>query len=87
MNSVPAQVSGQLISRAPGGPARPVLAIAVNGVIGGVSETFASGRSPPTRFSAMVSDTLLRPGGNRLQLFLVDADAGQPRLRPLTLIP
>jgi hypothetical protein len=84
---VPAQVSGQLISPAPGGPARPVLAIAVNGVIGGVSETFASGRSPPTRFSAMVSDTLLRPGGNRLQLFLVDADAGQQRLRPLTLIP
>lgn len=64
-----------------------MVAIAVNGVIGGVSDTFASGRSPPTRFSAMVADNLLRPGGNRLQLFLVDAGAAQQRLRPLTLIP
>jgi hypothetical protein len=84
---VPAQVSGQLISPAPGRPTRPVVAIAVNGVIGGVSETFTAGRSSPTRFSTMVPDTLLRPGGNRLQLFLVDTDAGQPRIRPLTLIP
>jgi hypothetical protein len=84
---VPAQVSGQLSGPASGQPARPVIAIAVNGVIGGVSETFASGRSPPTRFSAMVSDSLLRPGENRLQLFLVDAVAGQQHLRPLTLIP
>ncbi len=82
---VPAQVSGQLTGPASARPARPVVAIAVNGVIGGVSETFASGRSPPTRFSAMVSDSLLRPGGNQLQLFLVDS--GQQRLRPLTLIP
>jgi Sulfatase len=84
---VPAQVSGQLINPAPGGQPRPVVAIAVNGVIGGVSDTFASGRSPPTRFSAMVADSLLRPGGNRLQLFLVEAGAAQQRLRPLTLIP
>ena len=28
-----------------------VKAVDVNGVIGGVSETLASGRSPPTRFS------------------------------------
>jgi hypothetical protein len=28
-----------------------VKAVAVNGVIGGVSEILASGRSPPTRFS------------------------------------
>ena len=62
-----------------------MVAIAVNGVIGGVSETFAAGRSWPTRFSTIVSDSLLRPGGNRLQLFLVDA--GQPQIRPLTLIP
>jgi arylsulfatase A-like enzyme len=84
---VPAQVSGQLTSQVPGVPARPVVAVAVNGVIGGVSDTFASGRSPPTRFSAMISDSLLRPGGNRLQLFLVDPAGGEQRLRPLTLIP
>jgi hypothetical protein len=64
-----------------------VVVAAVNGVISGVSELFASGRSPPTQFSAMVSDSLLRPGGNRLQLFLLDPGAGRPRLRPLTLIP
>jgi hypothetical protein len=54
-------------------------------VIGGGSETFASGDSPPTWFTAMVSDSLLRPGDNRLQLFLVDTTDGQQRLRPLTL--
>jgi hypothetical protein len=84
---VPAQVSGQLVNPPPGRSGRPVVAVAVNGVISGVSELFASGRSPPTQFSAMVSDSLLRPGGNRLQLFLLDPGAGRPRLRPLTLIP
>jgi Sulfatase len=82
---VPAQVGGQLTSTVPGIPARPAVAVAVNGVIGGVSETFASGDSPPTWFTAMVSDSLLRPGDNRLQLFVVDPTDGRQRLRPLTL--
>jgi hypothetical protein len=82
---VPAQVGGQLTTIAAGVPARPLLAVAVNGVIGGVSETFSSGGSPPTWFSAMVPDTLLRPGGNQLQLFVVETAGGRQRLRPLTL--
>jgi len=83
--SVPAQVGGQLTKTTPGTPTRPTVAVAVNGVIGGVSETFASGDSPPTWFTAMISDTLLRSGDNQLQLFLVDTTGGQRRLRPLTL--
>jgi hypothetical protein len=61
------------------------VAVAVNGVIGGVSETFATGDSPPTWFSAMVPDTLLRPGDNQLQLFLLDTVGGRQRLHPLNL--
>jgi hypothetical protein len=59
--------------------------VALNGVIGGVSETFASGGSSPTWFTAMIPDTLMRPGDNQLQLFLLDTTGGQQRLRPLTL--
>jgi hypothetical protein len=82
---VPAHVGGQLTRTTPGTPPRPAVAVAVNGVIGGVSETFASGDSSPTWFSAMVPDTLLRPGANQLQLFLLDNTGGQQRLHPLTL--
>jgi hypothetical protein len=82
---VPAQVGGQLTRTTPGTPPRPAIAVAVNGVIGGVSETFASGDSSPTWFTAMVPDTLLRPGANQLQLFLLDNTGGQQRLHPLTL--
>jgi hypothetical protein len=84
--SVPAHVGGQLITTTPDMPPRPAVAVAVNGVIGGVSETFASGDASPTWFAAMVPDTLLRQGGNDLQLFLLDDTGGQQRLRPLTLI-
>jgi hypothetical protein len=82
---VPAYVGGQLTRTTPGTPRRPAIAVAVNGVIGGVSETFASGGSPPTWFSAMVPDTLLRPGDNQLELFLLSTTGGQQRLHPLTL--
>jgi sulfatase-like protein len=83
--TVPAQVGGRLTSTAPGTSPRPAVVVAVNGVIGGVSETFASGDPDPTWFSAMVPDTLMRPGGNQLQLFLLDTTGGQQRLHPLTL--
>ena len=82
---VPAQVGGQLKRVAPGTRARPSVVVALNGVIGGVSETFASGGGPPTWFTAMVPDSLMHRGDNRLQLFLLDTAGGQPRLRPLTL--
>jgi hypothetical protein len=83
--TVPAQVAGHLTGTTPGAAPRPAVAVAVNGVIGGVSETFATGDSPPTWFSAMVPDTLLRPGDNQLQLFLLDTTGGQQRLHPLNL--
>jgi hypothetical protein len=82
---VPAHVGGQLTRTAPGTPPRPAVVVAVNGVIGGVSETFASGDTPPTWFATMVPDTLLRPGDNHLQLFLLDDTGGQLRLHPLTV--
>jgi Sulfatase len=82
---VPSWVSGQLTGTAPGVPSRPPIAVAVNGVIGGVSETFSSAGSDPTWFSAVVSDSLMRPGDNHLQLFVVESAGGQQRLRPLTL--
>jgi arylsulfatase A-like enzyme len=83
--TVPAHVAGHLTSTAPGTPPRPAVAVAVNGLIGGVSETFATGDSPPTWFSAMVPDTLLRPGDNQLQLFLLDTTGGRQLLHPLNL--
>jgi hypothetical protein len=82
---VPAQVGGQLKEVAPGIPARPPVVAALNGVIGGVSETFASGSPSPTWFSTMIPDTLMHPGDNRLQLFLLDTSGGQQQLRPLAL--
>jgi hypothetical protein len=89
---VPAQVTGQ-VSLAPGVPARPAVAVAVNGVIAGVSETFREKRDaqgsqpvgPPDKFSAMALDTLFRKGDNRLELFVIDTSGGRVRLRPLTV--
>jgi Sulfatase len=80
--AVPAQVAGRLLRAGPGLPPRPAVVAAVNGVVGGVSETFTAGDPRPTWFTAMVPDTLMRQGANRLQLFTLDA-AG--RLHPLRL--
>jgi hypothetical protein len=90
--TVPAMVTGQ-VSLAPGAPARPAVAVAVNGVIGGVSELFKEVRDnqgsqpkgPRDKFAAMAPDTLFKKGDNRLELFLVDASGGTVRLRPLTI--
>ena len=89
---VPAQVSGQL-SLAAGVPSRPAVAVAVNGVIAGVSETFREKRDaqgsqpvgPPDKFSTVTLDTLYKKGGNRLELFVIDDSGGKVRLRPLTV--
>jgi hypothetical protein len=90
--TVPAMVTGQ-VSLGPGAPARPAVAVAVNGVIGGVSELFKEVRDnqgsqpegPRDKFAAMTPDTLFKKGDNRLELFLVDASGGTVRLRPLTV--
>ena len=89
---VPAQVTGQ-VSLAAGVSARPAVAVAVNGVIAGVSETFRERRDargsqpvgPPDKFSAMALDTLFKKGDNRLELFVVESSGGRVRLRPLTV--
>jgi Sulfatase len=84
--TVPAQVGGRLTKLAPGVPARPPVVATINGVVGGVSETFASpGGSPPTWFTAMIPDSLMHKGDNHLQLFLLDSAGGGQRLRPLAL--
>jgi len=90
--TVPAQVAGQ-VSLAAGVPSRPVVAVAVNGVIAGVSETFREVRDaqgsqpkgPADRFSAIAMDTLFKKGDNRLELFVIDDSGGRLRLRPLTV--
>jgi hypothetical protein len=89
---VPAQVSGP-VSLAAGAPDRPVVAVAVNGVIAGVSETFRERRDakgsqpvgPPDKFSALTLDTVYRKGENRLELFVIDDSGGRVRLRPLAV--
>jgi Sulfatase len=83
--TVPAHVGGRLVSAAPGLPPRPAVVAAVNGVIGGISDTFASGDPRPTWFAAMVPDSLMRQGANRLELFALGAAGGRPRLHPLRL--
>ena len=89
---VPAQVSGQ-VSLAAGVPDRPAVAVAVNGVVAGVSETFRERRDakgsqpvgPPDKFSALTLDTVYRKGENRLELFVIDDSGGRVRLRPLAV--
>lgn len=89
---VPAQVSGQ-VSLAAGVGSRPAVAVALNGVIAGVSETFREERDaqgsqpkgPPDKFSAMALDTLFKAGDNKLELFVIDDSGGRVRLRPLTV--
>src|SRR4030095_11301347 len=80
--TVPAQVAGRLLLAAPGLPSRPAVVVAGKRVVGGGWETCASGDPPPTWFTAMVPDSLMRQGANRLQPFALDA-AG--RLHPLRL--
>ena len=89
---VPAQVSGQ-VSLSAGVPSRPAVAVALNGVIAGVSETFREVRDaqgsqpkgPPDKFSAVALDTLFKAGANKLELFVIDDSGGRVRLRPLTV--
>lgn len=79
--TVPAIVSGE-IDGVPGVGAGSAVAVAVNGVIGGVSEVFPA----PDRdagFVTMVSPTLFRAGENRVEVFVIAADEGRVRLERL----
>ncbi len=56
--------------------------MAINGTVGGVSETFQEGGTA-RKFAAMVSDSLFVPGANRLDLYLVKAGATGTVLSPV----
>ena len=77
----PAWIEGELM---PGGGADapvPVVAVAVNGVVGataGVSRR----KGGALGFQAMVAEALLRPGANRIEVFVVD-DRDPARVRLL----
>jgi hypothetical protein len=79
--SLPALVSGRLTA---GGSSSAAVAVAVNGVIGGVSQTFHQGETP-MEFASVVPDRLFRPGRNTLQLFLVERGSASVTLRPVAL--
>jgi hypothetical protein len=80
LGQVPALVWGQLT----GSSGHPVVAVAVNGVIGGGGPTFLD-RSSPNRFAVLVPDRLFRQGQNRLELFTVDGHGSTARLHPVGL--
>ena len=56
--------------------------VAVNGTIAGVSPTFAD-ENIPNRFAAMVPDSLMRNGRNRIELYDLTGPADAPVLRPI----
>jgi hypothetical protein len=75
--TVPALVWGSL-----DGPGTVV--VAVNGTIAGVSPTFVD-EKVANRFAAMVPDTLMRNGRNRVDLFELDGPVDAPVLRPMAV--
>ena len=58
------------------------LAVALNGRIAAVCETYGRGESP-VRFSALAPERAFRPGANEVRIFLVDGAPAAPRLREL----
>jgi hypothetical protein len=80
--TVPALISGALTGPALDAPV--ALAVAVNGTIGAVGLTFTQEATPQT-FATMVSDSLFRPGTNRVRLYQVEATRAGPRLHPVAV--
>ena len=66
---------------------RPLtLALALNGVIAGVSPTFNEpDLSEPNFWALMVPDTLMRKGANEPVFYAVTGSAEQPVVRPVVL--
>jgi Sulfatase len=64
---------------------RPLdIAVAVNDTIAATAPTFAGRRRGRQLFSALLPETALRDGANRVQLFAIVPGGTGPRLRPLT---
>ena len=77
---LPAQLSGRVRSeRISESPLE--LAVAVNGVIQAVTETFDEGRAE-ARFTAMAPEDSFVQGRNQVDFFVVNATAGGPELEP-----
>ena len=57
------------------------VAVAVDGRIGAVTRTVLA--SGGVRFSAVVAESVLRPGVNELKLYAVSSRRGRPVLAPL----
>jgi hypothetical protein len=66
---VPAQVTGKIRGR--GSRRKRALALAVNGRVEAVGESFVMSRRRPAYFSLIVPEAALRDGANRVQLFVV----------------
>jgi hypothetical protein len=77
---VPAQLTGRVRSAAP--RKRPV-AIAVNGRIAAVAETFFMGGDGVERLSVLIPEAAFRPGRNDVEVFEVEGAGTEARLRPL----
>ena len=76
----PVYISGSVRTRRPG-----AVAISVNGVIGGWSESYNSLAKNQRSFFAMVPVSLLRTGVNDIRVFAIAEAAGSATLRPVEL--
>jgi hypothetical protein len=94
--SVPAYQSGEVVLRA----ADPTFAVALNGRIAGISRGYLPNFLPadalkpgyndvphPRRWWTMVPPQFLRNGENRLDLYVVQGDPGNVRLRAVHFRP
>ena len=80
---VPAYVSGTLRPTTGAGPDAPIIAIAVNGTIAATVQTQRR-LDGALGFQALVPETVIRPGVNRYDVFVVDdPDPARPRLAPV----
>jgi len=73
---VPAHITGRVFSREDAGPVN--LAVAVNSVIRAVTRTYQEGHI--RKFTALIPDTVFRPGKNDVEVFVVSEATGQLRL-------
>ena len=75
---IPSFLSGRVTGDArPGTP----IAVAVNGRVRGISETFSDGGD--TRLAVMVPPQSFRSGRNRIEVLTIEGTAGRPRLTAL----
>jgi hypothetical protein len=58
--------------------------VAVNGVIAGISPTF-SDEGIPNRFAAMVPDSMMRNGANKVELYALTGGVDNPVLHPMSV--